>query len=117
MDAQYKTISEYIKSFAPDVREVLERLRQTIHEAAPDAREVISYNMPAFKQNRVLVYFAARRDYIGFYPTASGIAHFKSELAQFKPSKGAIRFPLSKPIPYDLIEKIVRFRAREDAQK
>jgi uncharacterized protein YdhG (YjbR/CyaY superfamily) len=113
MNQKYKTIDEYIQAFPTETQEILENIRQTIHKAAPEAVEVISYQMPAFKQNRVLVFFAAYKKHIGFYPTASGIEAFKKELSPYKSSKGAVQFPLDGPIPLNLIEKIVKFRIKE----
>jgi uncharacterized protein YdhG (YjbR/CyaY superfamily) len=115
MEKQFKTIDEYIKAFPPDIQDILEKMRQTIHSAAPEAVEAISYRMPVFKLNGVLVYFAAYKSHIGFYPTSSGIEAFKKELASYKWSKGTVQFPLDKPIPYDLVEKIVRFRVKENS--
>ena len=117
MNQQFKTIDEYIRSFPANIQAILEKIRQTIHQSAPGAIEVISYGMPAFKQNGVLVYFAAHKNHIGFYPTASGIETFKKELSPFKSSKGAVQFPLDTPTPYDLIEKIVKFRVQETSAK
>lgn len=117
MKSQYKTIDEYIKTFSPEIQSILEKMRQTIRKAAPGAIEVISYQMPAFKLNGILVYFAAFKDHIGFFPTASGIAALKNELSPYKWSKGTIQFPLDKPIPYDLVEKIVKFRIKENQAK
>jgi uncharacterized protein YdhG (YjbR/CyaY superfamily) len=117
MNQQYKTIDEYIRAFPADIQDMLQKIRQTIHKAAPEAVETISYQMPAFKQNTVLVYFAAHKNHIGFYPTGSGIEAFKKELWAYKSSKGAVQFPLEGPIPLDLIEKIVKFRVKETAAK
>jgi uncharacterized protein YdhG (YjbR/CyaY superfamily) len=114
---QYKTIEEYIKTFPADIQIILERLRQSIRKAAPEAEEVISYQMPALKLNGILVYFAARKNHVGFYPTSSGIVTFKKELAPYKSSKGAVQFPLDEPIPFDLVEKIVEFRVKENLAK
>jgi uncharacterized protein YdhG (YjbR/CyaY superfamily) len=114
---QYKTIDEYIKTFPAEIQVILQKMRQTIQEAAPEAIEVISYQMPAFKLNGILVYFAAHKNHIGFYPTASGIEAFKAELAPYKWSKGAVQFPLDKPIPFDLVKKIVLYRAKENTKK
>jgi len=115
--AQYKTVDEYIKSFPADIQAILEKMRRVIKEAAPRAAEVISYQMPAFKQNGVLVYFAAQKNHIGFYPTSSGIEAFKAELGPYKWSKGAVQFPLGKPVPYDLVKRMAMFRVKEDAKK
>ena len=117
MKIQYKTIDEYIKRFPANIQSILEDLRQTIREAAPGAAEVISYQMPAFKLNGILVYFAAHKNHIGFYPTASGINVFKKELSGYKVSKGTVQFPLNKPVPFDLVEKIVIFRVKENLKK
>src|SRR5512136_2270655 len=100
MKTQYKTIDEYIKTFPVGTQSILEKMRQTIRKAAPGTIEAISYQMPAFKLNGVLVYFAAHKNHIGFYPTASGIEAFKAELTPYKFSKGAAQFPLDKPIPF-----------------
>jgi uncharacterized protein YdhG (YjbR/CyaY superfamily) len=118
MDNQkYKTIDEYVNAAAKEVQPVLQELRQVIHEAAPAAQEVISYNMPAFKQNGVLVYFAAFKNHIGFFPTSSGVAAFTKELSSYDTSKGTVRFPLDEAIPYDLVAKIVKFRVQENLEK
>jgi uncharacterized protein YdhG (YjbR/CyaY superfamily) len=117
VNTQYTTIDEYIRSFPWDIQSILEKLRQAIREAAPESVEVISYNMPAFKQNGILVYFAAHKNHIGLYPTASGIVAFKAELAPYKWSKGAVQLPLDKPIPLELVGRIVTFRVRENLKK
>ena len=114
---QYKTIDEYIATSPEEVRKTLQKLRQVIHEAAPEAQEVIGYNMPAFKLNGILVYFAAFKNHIGFYPTSSGIVTFKKELTAYETSKGTVRFPLDKPIPFELVSKIVKFRVQENIKK
>jgi uncharacterized protein YdhG (YjbR/CyaY superfamily) len=114
---KFKTVEEYFSAFPASTQGILEEVRNTIKRAAPDAKEVISYNMPAFKLNGVLVYYAAHKEYIGFYPTASPIMAFKDELSAYKWSKGAIQFPVDKPIPVDLITRIVQFRVREDMEK
>lgn len=111
---QFSNIDEYIHLFSDDVQEILKKIRQTIKESAPEAKEGISYNMPAFKLNGNLVYFAACKNHIGFYPTPSAIEAFKEELKQYKTSKGAIQFPIKKPIPFDLIRDIVKFRVNEN---
>ncbi len=117
MKGQYKTIDEYIKTFPENIQSILEKMRQTIRKAAPGAEETISYKMPTLKLNGVLVYFAAFKDHIGFFPTASGVEAFKNEISSYKWSKGTIQFPLDKPIPYDLVEKIVKFRVKENLAK
>jgi uncharacterized protein YdhG (YjbR/CyaY superfamily) len=110
-------VDEYITSFPKEIRKILEQIRTTIKKAAPQAEEVISYSMPAFKQNGVLVYYAAHKNHIGFYPTSSGMTMFKEELAGYNTSKGAIQFPLDKPMPLVLIAKILEFRVKESAEK
>lgn len=108
------TIDEYIAGFPADIQELLEKVRATIHKAAPDATEAISYQMPTFKQNGNLVHFAAFKSHIGFYPVPSGIEAFKQELSKYPQGKGSVQFPLDKPIPYALITKIVKFRVKEN---
>jgi uncharacterized protein YdhG (YjbR/CyaY superfamily) len=114
---QFETIDEYIAIFPKNVQEILEELRQVIKDSAPNAEEAISYQMPAFRLNGVLVYFAAFKNHIGFYPTSSAVAEFKKELSRYELSKGTIRFPLDEPIPFDLVKKIVKFRVRENLGK
>jgi uncharacterized protein YdhG (YjbR/CyaY superfamily) len=111
---KFNTIDEYHQSQSEEVREILELLRKTIKRAAPQATEVISYGMPAFRYNgKVLVYYAAYKYHIGFYSTTNPIINFKKELEKFKTSKGAIQFPLNKRLPLGLIQKIVKFRLKE----
>src|SRR5579859_7211873 len=105
----FQTIDEYIATFPEDTQEILQGLRATIRAAAPDAEERISYQMPAFALNGILVYFTARRNHIGFYPTSSGIEAFRQELSAYAGSKGAVRFPIDEPLPMDLISRIVRY--------
>jgi len=113
-DKKSKAIDDYISGFPGIIQEKLAGIRQVIREAAPDAKEVISYQMPAFKlNNQVLVYFAVAKSHIGFYPTPSGIEAFKDELAGYETSKGTVKFPLDKEIPFDLIGKITKFRVAE----
>ena len=114
---KFKTMDEYIASFPKNVQTILQEMRQTIHNAAPQAEETISYSMPAFKQNRVLVWFAAFKNHIGFFPTALGVEAFKDELKGYIISKGTIRFPFDKPIPFDLVKKIVEYRVKENLTK
>ena len=109
---RFTSIDEYIAEFPKPVQEILEKIRSIIHQAAPDAKETISYGMPAFKLKKILVYFAAFKKHIGFYPTASGIEAFKTEVSSYISGKGSVQFPLDAPIPYDLIEKIVKYRAQ-----
>jgi len=117
-EKQFKTIDEYIKIFPQDVQSILERMRQTIRKATPEAVESISYQMPTFKLNgKNLVYFAGYKNHIGFYPVPSGIRAFKKELSQYKTGKGSVQFPIDKPVPYDLVKKIVMFRVKENMKK
>ncbi len=111
------TIDEYIAGFPPDVQEVLQKIRATIRKAAPEAEEKISYQMPAFVLNGNLVYFAAFKTHIGFYPIPTGVEKFKDELSVYKQGKGSVQFPLDRPMPYDLITRIVKFRAEENLRK
>ncbi len=111
---QYTTIDEYIALFPQDVQDRLQTLRRTIREAAPEATEKISWQMPTFYLFGNLVHFAMGKHHVGFYPGASGVEHFAEELTGYKTSKGAIQFPLSKPTPYDLVARIVRFRVEEN---
>lgn len=107
------TIDGYIASFPPEIQEILQRVRTTIREAAPGAEETIKYQIPTYTLKGNLVHFAAFKNHIGFYPTPSGTEKFKDELAPYEGAKGSIRFPLDKPIPYDLISEIVKFRVQE----
>jgi uncharacterized protein YdhG (YjbR/CyaY superfamily) len=111
------TIEEYIQQFSPEIQEILIAIRKVIREAAPEAKEKISYQMPAFEFNGILVYFAAQKKHIGFYPTANGIEAFKEALSEYKGAKGSVQFPYNKPIPYDLIRSIVKYRAEENRRK
>lgn len=114
---KFKTIDEYHAFFPDTIRILLDELRATIKQAAPRAIEVISYNMPAFKQHGVLVYYAANKNHIGFYPTGGPIKMFKEELLSYKTSKGAIQLPLDKKIPKTLVKKIVKLRVLEDLER
>ena len=111
---KFLNIDEYHKTCPVHLKNTLEQLRHAIKLAAPKANETISYGMPAFKQNKVLVYYAVYKQHIGFYPTPKPIVHFKEELKKYNTSKGAIQFPIDKPLPLTLIKKIVKFRAEED---
>jgi uncharacterized protein YdhG (YjbR/CyaY superfamily) len=113
-DTTYSTIDEYIARFPANIQVILEQIRATIRKAAPEANEVISYQMPAFQQEGILVYFAAWKEHIGLYPPLSAEAEFKHEVAIYEGTKGNLQFPLDQPIPYDLISKIVRFRVQEN---
>ncbi|MHA3788096.1 iron chaperone [Flavobacterium hauense] len=112
-----KDINEYIAAFSPEVQQLLEQVRTAIQKAAPDATEAISYAMPTFKLNGNLVHFAAFTNHIGFYALPSGNEAFRKELSTYKTGKGSIQFPFDKPLPLDLITKIVHFRIRENMQK
>ena len=107
-------IDEYISGFPSEVQEILKTIRKLIRDIAPDAEEKISYQMPAFALHGNLVYFAAFKNHIGFYPTSSGIAAFEDELSDYKHAKGSLQFPLNKPIPYELIKRITEFRVAEN---
>ena len=113
---KFQNIDEYISTFPDEVQTILQQIRETISKAAPRADEVISYQMPAFKLHRVLVYFAGYKNHIGFYPGAKAIETFHKELSKFKTSKGAIHFPLNKAIPLTLISKITKFRVKEELE-
>ena len=111
------TIDEYIEGFAPEVQAILQRVRQTVREAAPDAEEVISYRMPALKKHGILVFFAAFKNHIGLYPPISGDARIEKAIAPYAGEKGNLRFPYDKPIPYTLIGRITALRVKQDAAK
>ncbi|MDP4126415.1 MAG: DUF1801 domain-containing protein [Bacillota bacterium] len=113
----FDSIDEYIQKFPPEIQEILQKLRNVIKESAPDAKEKISYQMPTFSLHGNLVHFAACKNHIGFYPTPSGINTFKHELSEYKMTKGSIHFPLEKPLPYQLIGKIVKFRVAENIKQ
>ena len=112
-----KNIDEYIDQYPENISGLLQKVRDVIREAAPDAEEKISYGMPAFAQEGILVYFAAAKSHLGFYPTSSGIEQFKHEFGTYKWSKGAVQFPYNKPIPFELIRRIVQFRIAENLLK
>ncbi len=114
---QFKTIDEYIASFPKSFKDILKKLRRVIKEYAPMAEETINYGIPTFKLNANLVHFAAFKNHIGFYPTPSAILAFKKELTSFKQAKGSIQFPIDKPIPFDIIKKIVKYRVKENLNK
>lgn len=114
---RWASIDAYIAAAPPDRRPVLEQLRAAIRAAAPDAEETISYNMPAFAQHGTLVYFATMKNHLGFYPTANGIEAFQEELATYERTKGAVHIPLDRPLPLELIQRIVRFRVEENRRR
>jgi len=113
----FQTIDEYIKTFPRDIQKILEAVRKTIKESAPDAEETISYQIPTFKLNGNLVHFAAFKNHIGFYPTPSGKKAFQKELSVYKSGKGSIQFPIGKSIPFTLIKRIVKYRVKENSIK
>lgn len=111
---QFATIDEYIQSFPTEVQTVLEKVRQTIHEAAPDAVEIIKYNMPTFTlDGTLLIYFAAWKNHIALYHIPAGDEAFQEEVAPYANDKGSLLFPFSKPIPYELIKRVVQVRLQE----
>lgn len=114
---KFKSIDEYISYFPKETQIILNELRKIISKAVPKAEEKISYNMPAFFQNGVLVYFAAYKNHMGFYPTTSGVRAFQKDISKYKSSKGAIQFPIDKPLPAKLITQIVQFRLQENLSK
>ena len=109
-----ESIDEYIAAFSPEVQAILQRIRLTISTTAPDARETISYRIPAFTLNGVLVYFAAFKNHIGFYPPVKGDGRLEKAITGYAGEKGNLRFPLDQPIPYSLIERIVKLRVRQN---
>jgi len=111
------SIDEYIAEFSPEVRAILEKIRRTVSAAAPEAQEIISYRMPAFTLNGVLVYFAAFKHHIGLYPPISGDAELERAVSPYAGEKGNLRFPLDQPIPYDLIARIVKLRVKQNLAK
>ncbi len=117
MKTPFKNIDEYIAFQTPQVQILLEQIRQTIKKAAPEAEEVISYNMPAYKSHGMLVYFAVYKNHIGFYATPTGHSQFKEELSVYKQGKGSVQFPLTQHLPLDLISRIVAFRVEENLKK
>jgi len=117
MTTLINNIDEYISSFPKEIQILLEQIRTTVRQAAPDAEEAIKYAMPTFVLNGNLVHFAAFKNHIGFYPVPSGIEAFKKELSVYKGAKGSVQFPLNKPMPLGLITKIVEFRVQENLEK
>jgi len=115
---KFKTVDEYLSALSRDKRKILKDLRQIIKQAAPDAEELISYNMPAYKYHSMLVYYAVHTEHIGFYPGNNVVNQvFKDELKEYKTSKGTVQFPINKSIPKNLIIKIVKFRVKENLGK
>jgi uncharacterized protein YdhG (YjbR/CyaY superfamily) len=113
----FANIDEYIQAYPPEIQSILQSIRTTIRKAAPEAEEIISYMMPAFKQNGILVYFAAFKKHIGLYPPVSGDLSLEKAIAPYAGPKGNLQFPLDQPIPYDLIERIVKLRVRQNQAK
>jgi len=113
----FVSIDQYIGTFPEETQKILRKLRATIKAAAPDAEEKISYQMPTFALNGYLVHFAAFKNNIGFYPTPSGTQAFKRELSIYEGAKGSVKFPIEKPLPLELIRKIVKFRVAENLKK
>ena len=111
------SVDGYISQFPAGVRAILEKVRTTIQSAAPEAKETISYKMPAFKQHGILVYFAAWEKHIGMYPPISGNKSLEKAIARYAGPKGNLQFPLDEPMPFDLIERIVKLRVKQDAVK
>src|SRR4030042_1177678 len=107
------SVDAYIAGFPPEVREVLNKVRLTIRKAAPDAEERIAYGMPSFALKGALVYFAAFKKHLGFFPTSPGIEKFKTELAAYETSKGTVRFPLGRPVPYGRIATVIHFGVKD----
>jgi uncharacterized protein YdhG (YjbR/CyaY superfamily) len=111
------TIDEYIASFPPNVRSILKQIRATVRKAAPEAKEAIKYRLPTLVLNGNLVHFGAFKNHIGFYATPTGNEQFRRELSVYKGAKGSVQFPLTEPMPFDLISKIVRFRVQENVAR
>jgi uncharacterized protein YdhG (YjbR/CyaY superfamily) len=113
----HETIDEYIADFPPDVQAILKKLRATIRKAAPNAEEAMKYRLPTFVLNGNLVHFGAFKKHIGFYATPTGNEKFRKELSVYEGAKGSVQFPLDKPIPYDLVSRMVKFRVQENLEK
>lgn len=117
MNPKPQSIEEYFSWFSSEILERLQRIRETLKKEIPEAKEVISYSMPAFRTTEVLVYYAVAKNHIGFYPTNSGVSEFKKELEPYQTSKGAIQFPHDRPLPLELIADIAKFRFLEVQSK
>jgi len=117
MNNKAADIDEYIAGFPESTRLILQELRNIISTVVPEAREKISYQMPAFELSGNLVYFAGYKNHIGFYPGSSGVQHFVNELSDYEHSKGTIRFPIDQPLPVEMIKRIVAFRVKENQEK
>ncbi|HZY98115.1 MAG TPA: DUF1801 domain-containing protein [Candidatus Baltobacteraceae bacterium] len=107
-----KDFADYAAGFPPKVRRVLQSVRSAVKKAAPDAQEIVSYKMPAFRQGKILVWFGAHANHIGFYPGAEAMVAFKKEFDAYKHAKGSVQFQLDEPMPFDLIARIVRYRVK-----
>ena len=116
MNTKFQTVEEYIATFPPKTKKFLKDIRATIKQAAPQAEEAISYNMPAFKLHGMLVWYAGYKEHIGLYPKTTVIQAFKKDLEGYKQSKGTIQFPLDQPLPLDLITRIVKYRIKENLE-
>lgn len=116
-NSKSQTVEEYFSALPANARKILKELRKTIKKAAPQAEELISYNMPAFKQHGILVWYASFKEHIGLYPRPSAIKAFKKELTGYEGAKGTIRFSIGKPLPLKLISRIVKFRVKENLVK
>lgn len=114
---EFKDVDEYIENFPAEVQLLLQNVRQTIIDSAPGAKEVISYSMPGYKLDGMLVWFAGYSKHIGFYPGTNGISLFRKELSNYKSAKGSVQFPLSQPLPLELIAEITKFRVAENKMK
>jgi len=112
-----RTVDEYIAAFPPEVQRILQRVRQVVREAAPEAQEVISYRMPALRQDGILVYFAAFKSHVGLYPPVRGDAAIEKDIAPYAGEKGNLRFPFDAPIPYELIARITAFHLKQNLAK
>jgi uncharacterized protein YdhG (YjbR/CyaY superfamily) len=118
MRIEFESVDQYIGSFPEDIQILLAKVRTTIKEKAPEAVESIAYGMPAYKLNdKPLVYFAGFKKHIGFYATPTGHSEFADELAKYKQGKGSVQFPVERPIPFDLIGRIVEFRVKENLSR
>src|SRR5262245_43337255 len=114
---QPKNTDAYISSFPPEIQKILKEVRAVVKKAAPKSEEVISYGMPGYKQNGMLVWYGAHSKHIGFYPGASGISAFKKEISIYKNAKGSVQFPFEKPLPVALITRMVKFKISENQEK
>jgi uncharacterized protein YdhG (YjbR/CyaY superfamily) len=117
MSTLKKTIDDYIAGYPAEVQTLLQNVRETIHTAAPSATEAMAYGIPTFRLNGNLVHFGGYKKHIGFYPAPSGIEAFQKELSAYVAGKGSLQFPIDKPIPYDLISKVVKYRVQENEKK